>query len=987
MFSTFYMQSEYSLLKNTIPLKDLVEVTKKNGFQWIGLADDNLHALYRFIQMSEKAGLKPIIGLKLDVIFDIYDTSFFAYVKTQRGYENLLKLALKKSTHKLDYADLVNHQEGLIIITSGEDSLLTKYIINENLTDAHSFVKRLKKEIKNLYIGLCLDTIDLEIKVAPYLTQIAEENKLKLLPLHQTSYFDEGDKETYQALLKIGRSDVVIPETANYKFLTQKELQAMFIDYPFVFDNADELVRTITFKWVSPVFDMPVYDTRGAVTSEYLKSLAIMGLKKRLTGLKVNHDIYQERLIYELNVIHDMGYDNYFLIVFDFVRYAKQNGILVGPGRGSAAGSLVSYCLGITDVDPIKYDLLFERFLNPARITMPDIDLDFPDNRRDDVIRYVSEKYGKEHMISIVTFGTFAVKSSIRDIARVMDIDHNRVTGIIKRITSDKLDETDREMMKLRDVSKRIEGLPRHTGTHAAGMILAKQDLTKYLPLQLDNNGYYQSQWEASDLEKLGLLKIDFLGIRNLAIINDVVDLIKDKDAKFNLMEIPLDDPKVYRTLSEADTFGIFQLESSGMRAALRKLKPREFEDIVAILALYRPGPMDHIDTYVKRRNGESFHYLHKDLEPILASTYGIIVYQEQIMKIAHEFAGYTLSEADLLRRGISKKNHDILEKERIRFNEKCRQKGYSATVAEEIYDYIVKFADYGFNRSHSVAYGLVAYQMTYLKVNYYDMFMTVLMSNVIGNSQTTFDYIQDVKRHQIRVLPPDINLSTDRYELSKEGIRLPLTQIKNLGKVLVSKILEERHEATFKDYQDFKLRLKSVLNQRNIEMLIDAGALDRFNLNHRTLFEQQEVSFADYELYMDDFKMKSYEEFPFSELAEREKQALGFNLTYHPLIVHQDFIEKNNLDKLIDLSTKPMVKALGFISDIKEIKTKNDDKMGFVTIEDGETRVEATLFTRTYARYEDELHDQEMKIFSIKENNYKDKKSYILEKITRLVK
>ena len=973
------------MLKNTIPLKDLVLKAKENDYPWIALSDDNLHALYRFVTLCKKANIKPIIGIKLDVIYDLYETSFFAYVKTQKGYENILQLARLKTQEKLTYQKMIHYQEGLLFITSGEDSILSEHIMHDNLIEAQHVISSFKKDMSNFYIGLCLDTLDLEMKVAPHLVQLAEQNQLKLLPIHQTSYLHEDEKEAYQALLKISKSDDEISSDANYKFLNQEELKTLFIDYPYVLDQANNMAKSITFNWQAPTFDMPVYDTKNASSDDYLKSLAIMGLKKRLSQQDVDHTIYQKRLIYELEVIHHMGYDNYFLIVFDFVRYAKQQGILVGPGRGSAAGSLVSYCLGITDVDPIKYDLLFERFLNPARITMPDIDMDFPDNRRDEVMRYVQEKYGKEHMISIVTFATFALKSSIRDIARVMQIDPQRVTGINKRVISQKIDETDYELMRLLSVSKKIEGLPRQTGTHAAGMILAKQDLTKYLPLQMDSNGYYQSQWEASDLEKLGLLKIDFLGIKNLAIIDDIVQLIKQRNTQFSLADIPLDDEKVYDKLSEADTYGIFQLESSGMRAALRKLKPREFEDIVAILALYRPGPMDHIDTYVDRKNGASFSYLHKDLEPILKSTYGIIVYQEQIMKIAHEFAGYTLAEADLLRRGISKKNHEILETERIRFIKKCHVQGYDQAVAEEIYDYIVKFADYGFNRSHSVAYALVAYQMAYLKTNHYDLFMTVLLTNAIGNSQTTFDYIQDVKKQGIHVLQPHINESGDQYTHSDKGIRLPLTQIKNLGKVLVSHIIEERSKNTFEDYQDFKSRLSHVLNSKNIEMLIDAGALDCFGLNHHTLIEHRDIAYANYELYMTDFKMKAYDELPFAELAEREKKALGFNLLYHPLVVHQAYIDKHRLDQLNDIEHKPQIKALGFVSNVKEIKTKNGQKMAFVTLEDGQSKVEVTLFTKTYMKFEKELHDQTMKIFVVKENYYQDKKSYVLENIMKM--
>lgn len=980
--ANFYIQSEYSLLKSTIPLEKLVDQAKANGYPFLALSDDQLYGLYRFVKYTKKAGIQAIIGLKVDVIDQLNETSFLVYVKTQIGYKNLLSIARLKSEGPITYDTLVKHQEGLIIVTTGEEALLSTYFLNDNDVAAKQLIEKYQADFKHFYLGLCLDTIDLEVKVAPRLTVLANELHVKLLPVHKTAYLNDEDVDAYQALLQIAHKDQKITESANYKMLNQAQLHAMFIDYPFVFDQAEKMVQSITFEWQTPTFDMPSYDTQGASSQAYLKALAIKGLQKRLKNKDVNQIEYQQRLLYELSVIHKMGYDHYFLIVFDFVRYAKQHDIFVGPGRGSAAGSLVSYCLGITDIDPLQYDLLFERFLNPERITMPDIDLDFPDNKRDEVIRYVQQKYGKNHMISIVTFSKFALKSSIRDIARVMSIDHGRVTGIIKRIEQHKIDESDHEMMRLQKVAKQIEGLPRQTGTHAAGMILAKQDLTNHLPLQIDGNMYYQSQWEASDLEQLGLLKIDFLGIRNLTIIHDVVMDIQKDHPSFSMTNIPLNDSKVYAEISEGQTFGIFQLESIGMRQALRKLKPRTFEDIVAILALYRPGPMENIDTYIDRRNGKPFEYIHPDLKPILSSTFGIIVYQEQIMKIAHEFAGYTLAEADILRRGVSKKKHHILEQERIRFIKKCLQKGYEKATAEQIYDYIVKFADYGFNRSHSVAYSLVAYQMAYLKTNYYPYFMTILMSNVIGNSQTTFDYIQDVKRHQISILPPDINESTHRYQLTKKGIRMPLTQIKNLGQVLVKKILEVRKDGLFKNYQDFKLRLQSVLNQKNIQMLIDAGALDCFGLNHQTLYEHHDVAYANYELYMDDFKMKAYEEFPFSTLVEKEKAALGFNLSYHPLMSYQSDIKRLKLNVLKDINKKSIIKALGFVSKIKEIKTKNDKKMAFVTISDGETTIEATMFSQPYEKYLGLLQDQNIKIFTVKQNVYRDKKSYVLERV-----
>jgi len=657
------------------------------------------------------------------------------------------------------------------------------------------------------------------------------------------------------------------------------------------------------------------------------------------------------------------------------------NDILVGPGRGSAAGSLVAYCLGITDIDPLEYDLLFERFLNPERITMPDIDLDFPDHKRDLVIRYVQEKYGKNHVISIITFGTFALRSSIRDIARVMKIDLSRVNAIIKRVLNDQIDTTDQETIRLLDVAKRIEGLPRNSGTHAAGMILSKQDLTKTIPLQEGVDGYYQSQFEATELEGLGLLKIDFLGIRNLQIIEDVVRLITDIDRNFLLKDIPLTDKKTYQLLSRADTDGVFQLESSGMKNVLTKLKPKNFEDIIALLALFRPGPMENIDEYIARRNGKAYADIHPQLEKILKPTYGIIVYQEQIMRILHEFAGYSLAEADLIRRAISKKDKTVLEEERIRFIEKCLAKNLTQRIAEEIYDLIVKFADYGFNRSHSVAYSLVAYQMAYLKANYYLQFMSVLLTHVIGSQQAIQQYVTDLRKNNILVLGPDIHRSTDRFIQDGKTILMPLTQIKSLGKTQVQKILTERNKGPFTDFFDFKNRMVGLINDRNMEMLIHSGALDTFNLTHHTMVENKKTEVSGYEKYIVDFKMQTYPEYPFKQLSDLEKEALNLNLKYHPLVKYEAYIKEHQLDQLETAYTKQLSRVLGFITRQKTIKTKQGKPMAFLTIDDGQHQLEGTLFSDNYLKYQP-LLDEEAKLFTIKQNVYQGKTTFIIEKI-----
>ncbi len=985
MFGIFYVQSAYSMLNNTMQLEALMKELKSKGYDFIALSDDQLYGAYQLFKLAKMYQIKPILGLKIEVVEDLYQTTFLAYAKDEQGYQNLLRLAYLKSIRTIDLELLKKQQQGLIIMSAGHDSIIDKHLSIDSIDQAYSDARLFKMSFDDFYLGMSLDTFDQEMKVAPQLYKISEQLDIKLCPIHQTSYFKVEDREAYDALLKIRDANAKIVEDANYCLLSKIELEKMFADYPFVFYQAEQVVKKVEFDLKFPSYEMPTYDTKGASGTEYLKSLAIKGLKKRLQQKKIkDKGIYQERLMYELKVIHKMGYDHYFLIVFDFVRYAKQNDILVGPGRGSAAGALVSYCLGITDIDPIEYDLLFERFLNPERISMPDIDMDFPDNKRDMVLKYVQDKYGKNHVISIVTFGTFAVKSSMRDIARVMDIDHQRVGGMIKRVIDQDIDETDHEVVRLLEVSKKIEGLPRHTGTHAAGMILAKQDLTKSIPLQQGSNDFYQSQFEASDLEKLGLLKIDFLGIRNLTIIHDVIKLIHQKNPKFRLNDIPLDDSKVYDLLTRADTFGVFQLESAGMRNTLRKYEPKNFEDIIALLALFRPGPMDLIDDFIDRKNGATFTYIHKDLEPILKSTYGIIVYQEQIMKIANEFAGYSLSEADILRRAISKKNLDMLEKERKKFIKSCISKNHSEVIASTIYDYIVKFADYGFNRSHSVSYALVAYQMAYLKVNYYEYFMTVLLNHVMGNDKTTYEYITDLRRHNIQVLPPSVNQSTEQYQLLNEGILMPLNKVKSFGKVQVEKLLELRSNRPFEDFEDFKDRTKSVINQKNIELLIYADALSEFGLNQHTMVEHMSFDDTGYNKYIEDFQMKKFEPYPFSILAEHEREAIGFNLKYHPLIAYQNIKENQNLNELSDAQSLSYVKALAFISSKKEIMTKTNQKMAFLTLDDGVMQIEVTLFSKAYNQYKDML-DQEIKIYELKKSTYKNKVTFVVEKIKQI--
>jgi DNA polymerase III subunit alpha len=989
MFGVFYLQSAYSMLKNTILIPDLVTACKQGGYDFVALADENLHGMLTLFNEAKKQGIKPVLGMKIRVTDQLEETDFLVYVKDQVGYRNLLKLnLLKHSQSEVSIHDLHTHQQGLIIITEGHASIIDKYILLDDLKTASSFLNRYHQMFNDFYIGLHLDTLEAEIKVAPTLVKLANELDLKVVPLHLTSYLNSTEKVVLEALVKIGDEHQIIAEDADFSFKNKVQLKAMFSEYPYIFNHLKRLIENITFSFDFMTFEMPKFPlNKGIKSKAYLSSLAHVGLKKRLKKIS-NPNIanYIERLEKELKIINDMGYDDYFLIVYDFVKFAKTNDILVGPGRGSAAGSLVAFCLGITDVDPLQYDLLFERFLNPERMSMPDIDLDFPDNKRDQVINYVYQKYGIEHIVSIVTFGTFALRSSIRDIARVMKIDISRVEGIIKSVINDTINPSDYETVRLLEVAKKIEGLPRHTGTHAAGVILAKQNLTQNIPLQKGPFDFYQSQLEASDLESLGLLKIDFLGIKNLTIIDEVVKMLEKDRIHIDVLNLPFDDQKTFELLSVADTDGIFQLESTGMKQTLRKLKPKTFEDIVAILALYRPGPMDNINEYISRRAGKSFDYPHPTLKPILQPTYGIIVYQEQIMRICHEFAGYTLAEADLLRRGISKKDKDILNKERIRFIEKCSLQNHNKQIAESIYDYIVKFADYGFNRSHSVAYAMIAYQMAYLKANHYPAFMTILLSNVIGSDTQTHHYIDALRKRNVKVLPPNINLSIDRYILNKNEVLMPLSIIRTIGITTVNKIIEVRKNGIFKNYQDLKIRLKKEINERNLEMLIHSGALDCFGINRHTLIENRKIEQAGYENYITDFKLKKYSDYAFSEKIFFEKEALGFNLVFSPYEMYKNHPKVKHLQQFEELEKQQQISALVFKKKVKEIKAKNGTTMAFLELDDGKTTIETTIFSDIYSMKQHIL-EHDVFIATIKNNTYQGRKSYVISNIEPLDK
>ena len=976
MVGSLYIQSEYSMKNSTLKLERLFQLAKESGWDFVGIADDaNLHALYKALKLSENYQIPVIIGMRLSLKVEESLVDFLCYAKDSTELKHLIYLSsLISMNSRLEIDDLLDELKQVTLVLPSIQPIFNDITDIDILKDK---VLKIIKLIPKIHFGLSLQHEFNQISHVFY--EIAKTYKRFILPTHQMNYASQEEKRSYDILKSIENTQYV-EEIPSKAFINAFELRKLYKDYGFMFEHMDRLFGKTTYDYVHQTFDLPKYPTVKDTTSkDYLSALSILGLKKRLSKQQyASIEIYQKRLLYELDVIHQMGYDDYFLIVYDFVRFAKTNDILVGPGRGSAAGSLVAYCLGITEVDPIQYDLLFERFLNINRRTMPDIDLDFPDHKRDKVIEYVMHKYGKKHVVTISTFTTFAQKSSIRDIAKIMKIDSQRAGAILKSYINNHLDDTDFEAVDLIQVSKSIEGLPRQTGTHPAGIIISHEDLSHHIPLMTGPKEVLQSQLEASDLEALGFLKIDFLGLKNLSIIEDVLKL---ENYPIKLSDIPLDDPSTYQLLKDGDVDGIFQLESFGMRQTIRKMKPDKFEDIVALLALYRPGPMIFIDEYIERLHGKPYEGLDPSIDDILKPTYGIIIYQEQIMKILNEFAGFSYAEADIIRRAISKKVREVIECEKIRFIQRSNENGKDAHLAEKIYDAIERFADYGFNRSHSVAYALLAYQMAYLKTHYKASFMAVLMTNVAQNSELIKSYMETLHLNGIDMLPPDINLSLDQFIVKGQTLIAPLTMIKGIGPSLVQKIKVIRGEKPFVDYQDFKQRTHDTLNEKVVESLIYSHALDGFGLTKASLIQQLGYQTFGFESFIKDFKEKNEVEFDFEVLKEKEFEVFGFNIKYKHNPMIQELHKKYNI-KSFKLEDEH-VRTIGRITKVKVIETKQKQTMAFIQFESDYT-VELILFPKAYEQYEKLLNEPYV-LVEISKNKEKTNNDYIIKHIEKV--
>lgn len=911
-------KSDYSLLKSLLKIKDIVEFAVEANMGYVGILDDNPYAIMDFFDKCEKNDLKGVFGL----VVKIGDNKIYLYIKNYEGYLNIIKINELVNEKKLTINDLFKYNAGLICVLPYE---------NYNLYNRF-------KNVFEVFLGYRNSG---ELKNARLISK-------KLLFLNEVMYFKKEEASLLNILYKIAGSSY--EEGDNYL------VEATEFDV----ETIDNFVSEIDLSFEFGNRYIPQFCKTKEDSYKLLKSLAVKGLSKRLDG-KVT-DEYKNRLSYELDVINKMGFVDYFLIVYDYVKYAKKNDIMVGPGRGSAAGALVSYTLGITDIDPIKYDLLFERFLNPERITMPDIDIDFEDGRRNEVIDYVRKKYG-EHCVSlIVAYGTLGSRQVIRDVGKTLGLEDSLIDALSKKIDAKKsLKENlknaelvnfvkDNGLEKVYKISIRLEGLKRHTTIHAAGVVISSVPLLKLIPTFKTSDGILTG-YTMEYLEKIGLLKMDFLAVRNLTTLHNTLKLVQKKDASFELRKIPLDDKNTYRLLSMANTDNVFQFETSGMKNFLKKLEPENFDDLAAAVALFRPGPMQNIDEYIARRKGQkSVSYPHPDLEPILKSTYGIIIYQEQIMQILSKMAGYSYAEADLIRRAMSKKKKDIMLRERERFIRQSVERKYGQCVAEEVYDLIVKFADYGFNKSHSVAYAMIGYQMAYLKANYMELFHLNTLNMNIGSETKTKDVIEDAKNKGLKIIKPSINKSSYKYVINDGKIILPLTSIKNISSAQSKVIVDNQ---PYEDYFDFFKKTNGKgINRSAVETLIKAGAMDEFGYSKNTLLANIDTALTYIELVgsLDESLVMKPEleciEQPDEEISEIE--LFGFYVSGHPAskFTGSEYVKIKDFASYMD----KRISFVALVDKIKVINTKKGEKMAFLDISDETKSCSAVIFPRCNA-------------------------------------
>lgn len=1020
-FTHLHVHTEYSLLDGAARISKIVAAAKELGMRSLAITDHgSMYGTIPFYQACIKNGIKPIIGCEIYVTpghrkervprKEMKTYHLVLLAENEQGYRNLMKIVSIGHLEGFYYRPRVDKQileeysEGIIALSACLSGEVNDWLLAEDYQAARVAALNYREIFgeNNFFLEIQDHGLPEESRVMPKIIQLSEETGIPLVATNDVHYIEQDDSLIQDVLITIG-TGTTLNDTDRMKFGTdqffltdENYMRKRFAHRLDAVDNTERIANRCNLTIELGQSLLPSYPLPEGVTAiDYLRLLSTKGAEKRYTAPSPEH---LERLNYELSVIEKMGFADYFLIVWDFMKHAHKEGIMTGPGRGSAAGSIIAYCLGITNVDPIRYGLLFERFLNPERINMPDIDIDFNYERRDEVIQYVSEKYGYDHVSQIITFGTFAAKAAIRDVGRVLGIQYYKVDRIAKAIPMQvgitieraladvkELRDAhtgDEQLRQLIDIAMKIEGMPRHHSTHAAGVIIADKELTEYTPIQQGIGNLSLSQYSMGILEEIGLLKMDFLGLRNLTIIEKAIKLIEETTGEQTVLDkIPENDSATYQLLADGDTKGVFQLESAGINKVLKELRPSNFEDIVAVVALYRPGPMDFIPDFIAAKHGrKKIEYPHEKLKPILTDTYGIIVYQEQIMQIASTMAGFSLGEADLLRRAVSKKDRDILEREREHFVSGSIRKGYKDIVANEVYDMIVRFANYGFNRSHAVAYSVIAYQTAYLKANYPVEFMTALISESMGNTKKVVEYIEEARRNGIKILPPDVKKSQASFSIEDGSIRIGLAGIKNIGESVIDVILNERtNTRECSTILDFCMKSDPKLCTRKVmESLILSGAFDSFGVHRAKLIgnlddlldriNQKRKLEDDLQIHLfedltnevdDEFDWIEVRELPFIELLKKEKESIGLYLSGHPLSSYKEVLDRystHEYDELEFLDERTIVRLGGMVTDIKQILTKKKDQMAFVRLEILADEVELIFFPSSFDRYNTEL-------------------------------
>ena len=1043
--------SSYSLSESTLKISNLVNLAKKNNMPAIAITDNNnMFGVFEFSKECVRNNIQPIIGTSinfLDVVVNNQISQITFLVKNEIGYRNLLELSsLSHLNNNINIgiylSEVEKFSEGLFCYIGGEYNPLLLLNKENRKQDIIKYVKNFKKLFNNNFLFEIQRINDPNIdNYEKEFINLAKEFNISLIGSNNVKYAESSDYSAHDALLCIAQKSTInnsqrVTSNENIYFKSNEEMYLNFEDIPEIIQNNLNVSLSCNYFPESTKPKLPEFKNDQNLTADdYLLQISDLGLNNKIKENNIqNIKIYTDRLSYENEIIIRMGFAGYFLIVADFVNWAKLQSIPVGPGRGSGAGSLVAWCLGITDIDPLEYDLLFERFLNPERVSMPDFDIDFCQTRRDEVIEYVNNKYGSDCVAHIITFGTLASRAAVRDIGRVFEVPYGEVDSFAKLIpfnpsnplslsesikSERSLQErinSDERIANIIDVSLKIEGSHRHASTHAAGVVIGHEKLSKVVPLYKDQNtDTNATQFSMKYVEEAGLIKFDFLGLTTLSIIDDCVKLIKKDNYKFVINNIPLNDSKTYNQLSKGDTVGIFQLESNGMGSVLRQLQPDKFEEIIAVVALFRPGPMDNIPSFCNRKHGrEEIIYIHSMLEDVLKETYGIIVYQEQVMQIAQVLSNYSLGEADLLRRAMGKKIQKEMDMQKSRFIEGAIKNKIEKKEASKIFDLVDKFAGYGFNKSHAAAYALISYQTAYLKANFPHEFLTATLNFSIDRTEKIILLKQEIERLNINFLKPDINFSDSLFSIEKnktsKSIRFGLAAIKGVGLKSIASMVKERNiNGKFKNIIDFMKRVKpEVINKRQLEKLIQAGAFDSIELNRSKLFynvpkfvelfggekkQNQEMLFEEAEISFDDNNLffQTYKKWNHIDLLSNELEVIGFYFTDHPLNYYPklffDYLKIDSFKNITFQKDISSAKVCGAILDIKERSNKDGKKYAFITVSEKEFQFELSIFSENLYKYRPILKEGNLLIFDIDIIKRNSDTRYIIKQISLLEK